>query len=237
MHGSTCRAYLAGRDISADIASISPKFDCQTHDVTNLASGGWVENDPGLLSWSADIEAFYDPAVGGIGRQFEDLLGASGGVLSIFDGGADGVGDVGVLFSDAILESRDQPIDVGEMIKLKGALKGTGKVGLFGRLLHPLGAEATTGTGASHDNSASSANGGRATAHITAITGTWTLRMQHSNDNGATDPWSDIAIFSGKTAIGGFTTEVTGTIKRYLRATWTADVAGSCTFVIGFARY
>jgi len=237
MHGSACRAYLAGRDISGDVTSISPKLECRTHDITRLASGGWAESWPGLLVWSADLEAFYDSAVGGIGRQFEDLLGAAGGVLSVYDGNADSVGDAGVLFSDAILESRDQPVDVGEMIKLKGTLRGTGRVGLHGRLLHPLATEVATGTGASCDNGASSANGGRATLHITAITGTWTLKIQHSNDDGGTDPWSDVATVSGKTAIGATTIEVTGTIKRYVRAAWTADVAGSCTFIAGFARY
>lgn len=236
MHGSNVRAYLGGRDVSGDLATISPMFQAATHDATNFASGGWVEHDPGLASWECEIDGFYDPTEGSIGRQFEDLLGASGGVFSVYDGDADTLGDSGVLFSDSILSKRGQPVSVADLVKLSGSLRPTngGKAGLFGKLLHPKGAETNTGAGASLDNAASSANGGRANLHVTAITGTWTIRVEHST-NGS--DWTTLAAFSGLDAIGGHTLEVTGTVNHYLRAAHTEDSAGSVTYILGFARY
>lgn len=240
MHGKECRAYLGGRDASADITSIEPKGSVSTHDVTNLASAGWVESDAGGASWDASVEAFYDPVAAGVGRQFEDLLGAAGGIVSIFDGDANSIGDAGILLSDAILTERGQPINVGEMVKLTGALtpaagtSSSGRPGFNGRLLHPKSSETETGTEASLDNTTSSASGGRASLHITTVTGTWTIKVQHSANN--TD-WTDLASFASKTAIGGHTIEVSGTVNRYLRASHTEDVAGSVEYVLGFARY
>jgi hypothetical protein len=236
MHGSQVRAYLGGRDASGDISAISPKFNAATHEATTFASAGWSESDPGLLSWSADIAAFHDPAVGGIVEQIDALLGGSG-VLSVYDGAADAIGDSGILFSSGILESRDQPVNVADLVKLNGAIKGNGRVGLFGKLLHPKGDETVTGNESSLDNTVSSANGGRANLHVTAITGSWTIKVQHSSDNAA---WDDLITFTQVTAAGGVTAEtkeVTGTVNRYLRVTSTEDVAGTITFVCGFARY
>lgn len=240
MHGKDCRVYLGGRNASGDIVSISPKFGAATHDTTTFASGGWVESDSGLLSWNADLEGFYDPAVGGFGQQMEALLGATGGILSVYDGAADAIGDAGVLFGDALLENRDQPISVADLIKLSGSLRGIGRVGFNGRLLHVLGEETISGQSASLNNLASSANGARANLHVTAVTGSWTIKIEHSNDNGAVDPWTALVTFTQVTAAGGVTAEtkeVVGTVKQYLRATFTEDVAGSCTFIVGLARY
>ena len=236
LHGHLCRAYLGARDISGDIASINPTFSAAAHDATTLGNE-YIVNDPGLKSWECSMDGFYDPAAGGVGRQFEDLLGAVGGVLSIYDGSADAIGDTGILCSDGVLTQRSQPINVADLIKLSGTLvaaTGGANVGLYGKLLHPLGEETGTGTEASLNHGGSTANGGRANLHITAITGTWTIKVEHSANDIA---WADLATFSSKTAIGGSTLEVSGTVNQYLRASATEDVAGSATFVLGFARY
>lgn len=234
IHGSACKVFLGGRNASGDISSISPKFSAASHDATTFGSGGWAESDAGLKGWSADIEAFYDPAVGGIGRQFEDLLGTDG-VLSVYDGAAAAIGATGILFSSGVLESRDQPITVADLVKLGGAIVGNGRVGMSGRLLHVLAQETITGASAALNNTASSPGGGRANLHVTARTGTWTIEIEDSAD-GATG-WAAIATFGGVTAIGGLTAEVVGTVRRYLRVSFTEDAAGSITFLAGFARY
>lgn len=234
VHGSEAKVFLGGRNASGDISSISPKFSAASHDATTFGSGGWAESDAGLKGWGADIEAFYDPAIGGIGRQFEDLLGMDG-VLSVYDGAAAAIGATGILFSSGLLESRDQPISVADLMKLSGAIAGNGRVGMSGKLLHVLAQETITGTGASLNNTASSPGGGRANLHVTAITGTWTIKVEDSADG--TTGWAAIATFGGVTAIGGFTAEVVGTVRRYLRVSFVEDVPGSCTFLAGFARY
>jgi hypothetical protein len=235
-HGADCRVYLGGRDASGDLASITPKAMADTHEVTNFASANWKEYEAGLLEWSVDLDGFYDPAAAGIGRQLEDI-GGSIAATSIYDGDADAIGDTGQLYPAGVLTTTDSPISVADMRKVTGSIKGNGRAGLFGKLLHPKAEETATGDGASLDNGASSANGGRGNLHITAITGTWTIKIQHSANNST---WADLVTFTQAAAAGGVTSEsiaVTGTVNRYLRVARTEDVSGSCTFVAGFARY
>lgn len=239
MHGRNVQVLLGGRDASGDLISITPKLSADTHD-THTCGDAWKEATPGLLGWEAELSGFYDPAVGGIGRQFEALLGATGGIVSIIEGDANAIGDQGLALSDAILTSREQPIAVADLIKLSGNLQGSGRAGLNARLLHVLGQETITGVSASHNNSASSASGGRGNLHVTAITGTWTIVIEHSDNDGAPDPWAALITFTQVAAAGGATSEtkeVTGTVKQYVRVTFTEDVAGSITFGVALARY
>lgn len=236
-HGKDVQVYLGGYDRSGDLSEVEITAGADVHDVTNFASAGWKEGSPGLIGWTASISGFYDPAAGGFGRQMESILGASCLAFSVYDGDADAIGDSGVLLGPGIVKSRGQPISVAEMIKLEGEIEGSGRAGLFGKLLHPLGQETGTGDESSLDNGASSANGGRANLHITAITGTWTIKVQHSANN---SDWSDLVTFTQAAEAGGVTAEskeVTGTVNQYLRVSSTEDVAGSITFVCGFARY
>jgi hypothetical protein len=233
-HGKQVRVYLGSRDVSGDLSSIDITASAETHDRTTFASAGWKGFDGGLRSWNADFEAFYQPDVGGIGRQLEAVGDntAGLGVLSVYDGDADAVGDYGWLGSEAVLASRGQPINVNDLIRLRGSLAGNGRAGMVARLLHPLGAESSTGNGSSVDNSASSANGGRANLHVTAATGSGTVICQHSADNSV---WVDLITFTATAAATSETKEVDGTVNRYTR---TRHVPGtSITYVMGLARY
>lgn len=234
-HGSQCRVYLGGRNASGDIATITPAASADTHDVTNMASGGWLEFDPGLCKWELALEAFYDAAVGGIGRQFEGVGGSL--IASIFDGDADVIGDTGQVYPAAVIETRETPISVADMVKLNATLRGDSRPGLNAKLLHPLGQETIAGNGASLNNLANSLVGGRANLHVTAVTGTWTIKVQHSTNDA---DWVDLITFTVVAAAGGATAEsktVTGTINQYTRWSAAEDVAGSITFVVGLARY
>ncbi len=233
-HGKDARVYLGGRDISGDAHNIGFEASADTHEATTFASGGWHEEDPGLGSWTAPVDCYYDGSAGGIGRQLEDLLGDSGGILSIYLGNGDAVGDEGRLGSDSILEKYGEPVNVADLVKLSGGFKGSGRAGLVGILLHPNGQETGTGNGSSRDDGASSANGGRANLHVLDVTGAWTVKIQHSADNAT---WADLITFDAATAIGAQTATVTGIVNRYLRAVHTEDVAGSLTYVVGFARF
>lgn len=312
VNGKDSKVYLGERDATQDITSMALEFTAQTHDTTTMGDD-WQEAIAGLLGWEANFDAFHDPAEGAIGRQLEDP-GATINAVSVVDGDGDAIGDNAVVLGPGIFTKRGQAMPVADMIKLSGNLKGNGRSGLFGKLLHVLGQETTTGDGASHANNTgaytastlafvsatkkitdsanglasfltgdyitvsgsvandgtytivtggvageivvtealtdegagasvtlerlvSSASGGRGNLHITAITGTWTIKIQHSVDNSV---WADLITFTQATAAGGAVSEslaVTGTVNRYLQITWTEDVAGSITFAVTFARY
>lgn len=241
MHGKDVRVYLGVRDVSADLASVEVTANADTHDVTTFGAE-YLSYDPGLGSWEATLDGFYQTNSGGsvtsIERQFEAMLGsntAGASVLSVYDDDADAVGDAGILCSEAILTNHGQPISVSDIVKIVGSLQGNGRAGLAGRLLHVLGADSTSTNGASVDNAASSANGGRANLHVTAATGTGgTIKIQHSSDNSV---WVDLVTFTASTAASCQTSTVTGTVNRYLRCASTINSSSSVTFVTGFARF
>lgn len=235
MHGKDCRVYIGGRDASGDIVSVTPEATSETHDNTTLGMD-WYEFLSGLLGYSLAIEALYDTV--GIGPQMEDVGGSF--VASIFDGDADALGETGLVLPAGLLEKRGQTISIGDLVKLPLSMKGSGKAGLNAKLLHINEQETITGVESSVDNGAASANGGRANLHVTAITGTWTIIIEHSADDGAVDPWTTVGSFTQVAQAGGVTAEsisIAGTIKRYTRVSFTEDVAGSITFLVGLARY
>ncbi len=237
-HGKSCRVYYGGRDTSGDITDITIEVTADTHD-THTMGDDWKEATAGLKGWTANFNAFHDPAVGGISRQLETLLGASDGVLSIYDADADVIGDMGILLPAGVLTQRGQPMTVADMVKLQGQITGNGRAGLVAVLLHPLGEETIAGQSASNNNSGSSANGGRFSVHVTAITGTWTIYLEESSNDGGADPFATLAShqFAAAGGAAAYTVEVTGTVEQYLRIRFAEDVAGSITFVAGFARY
>ena len=241
-HGADCRVYLGVRDASADLVSIDLTGNAETHDTTTFGSNNWREVDSGLGSWEGTFAGFWQTnsgaSVTSIERQLEDILGSdtSGkAAVSVYLGDADAVGDTGYLTSDAVVSKWAAPISIGDLIKVSATLKGNGRLGLNGVLLHVLGADSTSANGTSVDNAASSANGGRANLHVTAATGTGgTVKIQHSTNNST---WVDLVTFTASTAASCQTSTVTGTVNRYLRAISTINSTSSVTFVAGFARF
>ena len=225
---------MDGVDVSGNFSEVSFDPSADVHDVTNFGSNGSHEFDPGLRDWEFSWSGFYDSVT--IGPQAEALIGTLGGIISVFDGTASTLGDTGLVLPKTILTKMGKPVKVADMVHITGALKppSTGpRAGDFAKLLHPLGAETTAANTTDLDNAASSANGGRGNLHVTAVTGTWDIKIQHSPDNST---WADLITWSS-VAVGALTTEVSGTVDQYLRALWSFSVSGSVTFVTGFARY
>lgn len=103
--------------------------------------------------------------------------------------------------------------------------------------LHSLTAETATGNATSVDNAASSSNGGVGFLHVTANAhnASTTFKIQHSADNST---WADLVTFAS-VSTSTVTSErktATGTVNRYLRASWTFSGSGSVTFHVNFAR-
>lgn len=107
----------------------------------------------------------------------------------------------------------------------------------FGRSLHDLTAKTATGNGTAVDNAASSASGGVAALHVTAVSGTTpsnTVKVQHSVDNSV---WVDLITFTAATAATSQRSTVSGTVNRYTRETHTiTGTSPSFTFAVAFAR-
>ena len=236
-HGKDIRAYLDWRDISGHVSQVTTELSAEAHDVTTFASSGWKESTGGLGGWTGSIEGFYDSASSGFAAQIDAALGsavAGRSVLSWFDGAADGVGDAGFLGSEAVVTQQAAPISVADITKLTATFEGNGKPGASARLLHPLSSSTTASTGATYDGSTETANGGRGTLHVLAVTGSWGFTISHSSNDTA---YSALVSFTKSSSTGAETIEVTGTVKRYLRYSLTNSSAGVVDWVAGFARY
>lgn len=241
-HGADCRVYVGVRDLSPDLISVDVSGTAEVHDATTFSNTNWRSFDPGLGSWEGSFSGFWETNAGAnitsIERQLEDILGsntAGKSVLSVYLGDADAIGDNGYLTSEAITTKMAAPVSIADLIKISATLKGNGRLGINGVLLHVLGADSTSTTGTSVNNGASSAAGGRANLHVTAVTGTGgTIKIQHSTNNST---WVDLITFTASTAASCQTSTVTGTVNQYLRCLSTINVSSSVTYVTGFARY
>lgn len=97
---------------------------------------------------------------------------------------------------------------------------------------------ATNGTGV--DGTSSSAFGLQAHLHVFAFTGTSvTVKLQHSNDDAATDPYADVTggAFTAATAVGAqrIATTAALTIKRWVRVVTTGTFS-SAQFAVIWTR-
>lgn len=122
---------------------------------------------------------------------------------------------------------------VGEVVGANVSIQGDGRFDA-GVSLADLSEVTAGGNGTAHTAAAGTSNGGVATIHVTACTGTLTVKIQHSTNNST---WSDLVTFTAATAATSERVTVTGTVNRYLRASWTLTGAGAAaTFTTSFAR-
>lgn len=120
---------------------------------------------------------------------------------------------------------------VGGLVEVEAEFQATGGA-RSGVSLHSLASEAATGNGASVDNTALSLGGGFGHLHGTALAGSTTVKIQHSVDNSV---WVDLVSFTPASGGTAEHIQVTGTVNRYLRASWTM-AAGPANFAVAFAR-
>lgn len=192
----------------------------------------------GFKGGTASLRGYWDGAVAAVDAVLSAALGATDGqVVTIAPDGLTVGKRLHLLLSRLTRYTMSSPVD--GVVAITADLQGDGGID-YGVSLHALAAETATGNGASVDNAASSANGGVAHLHATAVTGvggdTLVVKVQHSPDNAI---WADLITFATLTTL---TTQerktVAGTVDRYTRALWTKGGAGtpSYTFTVGFGR-
>lgn len=106
----------------------------------------------------------------------------------------------------------------------------------WGVSLHDLTAETTTANGTGYDQTVvSTTAGGVGHLHVTAFSGFTNIivTVQDSADNST---FATIGTFATVTAATQERLVIAGTVRRYVRASWTKTGTGSATFVVGFAR-
>ena len=227
-HGKLSRVYLNGYNLSSFFDSADMPMNSDTVETTcfNMDDKEYVM---GNKTATISAEGFFD---GSTQASEEALLAAfySTNNWSYYPYG-DSSGNYGYAMSAQ-----------NNTYGIKGSVTGAVRVSAAGqsqvgkeRVISLKGlAESTLSTSASNiDNSAATTNGASAYLHITANASSDFYPYVEHSASGTT--WDTLVDFT--TGTGGRTSErvtVTGTVKQYVRATWTTTEAA--TFQIGFCR-
>lgn len=237
VHGKSSRVLLDDAAFSGFLRSWEAGSEREMADTTVLTDEGH-RFLPGLDNGTVSFDGLFDDTVTA-GGQDETLNSAQGAAAaSVITLAPDGFAlGKRVRSCEARENNFAYASPVADVVSFQAAWQSEGAVD-SGVALHDLTAETTTANGSSNDGAASSANGGVGVLHVTANsrTANSTIKVQHSADNST---WADLVTFTavGSAATTAERSAVTGTVNRYLRATWAPGGAtGSITFVVAFCR-
>lgn len=227
-HSKDSRLAFGANALAAYLTGYTTSTTTDTADTTPLAQsartyvGGMSDS---TITASGLFEPLYDtPAVATFGA-------ANGSAVTVaLEGFA--VGSPVLVVSGREI-SYELTSSVGEVVGANISIQGDGRFDA-GVSLYDLAEVTAGGNGTAHTAAAGTSGGGIATLHVTACTGTLTVKVQHSTNNST---WSDLATFTAATAATSERVTVSGTVNRYLRASWTLTGAGAAaTFTTSFAR-
>ena len=107
----------------------------------------------------------------------------------------------------------------------------------LGYSLHDLTAETATGNGTGYDQTVvSTTAGGVGHLHVTAFSGLTNIIVTVQDSANGSSGWATIGTFATATGVTSERLEIAGTVRRYVRASWTVTGTGSATFSAAFSR-
>lgn len=243
LHGSNAGLLINGFNMTSFFTAFGVDLSQAMHDSTVLGNASRLKT-PGLREGKLSGSAFFDSTTttGSWAVLKGMFAGASPGtpnaaIIALAHNGFTVGSPVTVAY--ATEAQLGTSIIVDDLVKMTMTGEITEDGVDFGVSLHALSAEtAFPFDGTTIDNTASSANGGVGTVHVTAIAGAApnaVIKIQHSS-NGTV--WVDLITFTAVTvANSSERIEVTGTVNRYLRMTITeGGTTTSVTPVVVFAR-
>ena len=237
IHGKSSQVLHGAYNLGAFLNDASASADVEVAETTSFGSSAKTYL-VGLRDGTVSASGMFDGAAGAV----DEVLSASisSDTLAPVTIGYNGT-TLGnrVTILKAKTTSYEVSTPVGDVVAVSYSAQADGGLDQ-GVSLAALASVSATTTGSSHDNSASSANGGVAQLHVTVNTrdADATIKIQHSADDST---FADLATF---TVVA--TTVVTServivasgtTVNRYLRAVNTLSAGtGSITYQVSFAR-
>lgn len=235
-HGKATTVLLGAVDLSPYLTSADLSADLDTADSTTFGAT-WKTSVAGSVGAKLDVGGLYDPGEGSLPALFLSLIP---GVLTVCPGSGTAIGDPARMLS-AYDAAYAESASVGGVVAVKAAFMATGIVGI-GNVLHPLGEDTNTTTGAERDDSSSSATGWTAHLHVIAVDGgSWVIKLQ---DAAVSNTYSDVtggafAAATGATSERISSASTTTALRQYVRyvATRTGGSAGDgITFALAYSR-
>lgn len=234
-HGKNTKVLMNAYDVSAYLNESSVSETLETGETTVYGKSAKTYI-PGLRDATLSLSGLFDGDANASDELFAAAVAAAAD--DNFTVAPEGLAVGRRLISLASIQtSHETSSPVADVVSLSVEAQADDRIDR-GVSLCDLAAATSTGNGTSVDNSASSANGGCGTLHVSANTrnGATTFKVQHSADNST---WADLVTFSsvGSTTTTSERVQVTGTVNRYTRESHTlAGSTGSITFHINFAR-
>lgn len=232
VHSKNSRVLVNEDHVSGHIKGWSVSHQRSYGSVTSILDDG-ERLIPGLLSGSMSLDGMFDNSVGSLYEELAaNVAGDNAVLITVLPDGFT-VGKPAI-FAVTDIEGFEVPAGNADVVSMSVSATADEAVDL-GSLLHGLVAETAGGNAASVDETASTAGGGGAILHVSALTGLTglTVKVQHSSDNSV---WVDLLTFTAATGTTSERKAVAGTVNRYVRALWTVTGTGSATFVVAFAR-
>lgn len=235
-HGKSVKVYVDEFDFSSYFNDVSAATTVETAETSTFGSSA-KEYIPGLMDGTVSLSGLFEgTADTGTDDYFSTILGGSTKqkVIVAEEGHALGYRAV-MLESDAT--SYEVSGAIADVVQASAEFQSTEGVE-HGVILSSGAAVSATGNGTSVDNSASSANGGVGYVSVPANTrnGNVTIKIQQSADNSTFTDLITFTVVSSATKTSE-RVEVTGTVARYLRVSYTvAGSTGSATPIVAFSR-
>ena len=238
IHGKSAGVLYGAYDLSAFFNEASMSQSVETAETTTFGSGA-KSYITGLKDGTFSLSGMFDGVAAGIDEVISASVGDSVNVPITIIPQQDVTMVVSdVSFSGETLEtSYEVSSPVGDVVSanMEGQITGGMDRGI---ILAPKTVVSATATGTSVDQTASTTNGGVGYLHVTANTrnGAITVKVQHSSDNST---FADLITFTSvsSTTIVSERIAVTGTVNRYVRASYTvAGSSGSATTTVAFSR-
>jgi hypothetical protein len=223
--------------LAAYLKSAAPNVSVAMLDATTLADSS-LQYLPGLRTNQFSLSGLFDSA-SGAGTLLDDItsrLGSSTAVAATISPAGFATGNPAWLLP-ALTVDYQVSSTVADLVPFTLNLGAAAPAG-SGLCLTALAAQTATGNGASQDNGAGTSNGAVCHLHITAVSGTtpsMTAIVQHSTNNST---WTTLGSFSAATAVGSQTLQVSGTVNRYVRASFTISGTNpSFTTLVAVSRF
>jgi len=231
IHATKSRVLANEYAISCDLNGFGLTHSRQMAEVTSLCDDG-TRFIPGQLSGSLTLRGYFDSTTGSFYTEARDAVGVDDGFQATVMIGTS-VGSPAFL---TVSDLSEFTVDASHTDAVTTQITGMPDNGVdWGVVLHGPVSEDSTDDESSVDEFVPSSNGGVAHLHVTdfdAITDL-VVEVEHSTDD---SNWSTLVTFSTATGTTFERRTVSGTINRYVRASWTITGTGGTTFVVALAR-
>ena len=215
------RVIYGTNPLAAILRTVSPSVNFDMLETTTLADTAKTFQ-PGLEDITLNLDGLFD-STNGAGTAFDNIIAAITGESTV----ATSVAPSGFAVTNPVWLLGTKTISYEVSSSAPG----------LGVSLADLAAITATGNGTSVDNAAGTTNGGIAHLHVTDVSGTTptlAVIIQHSTNNST---WSTLASFTSATAATSQSVAFTGTVNRYVRASYTAGgTTPSFTCQVSLAR-